>query len=236
MHGKGLDERKQALRIIPMLHEAEYPILTISYRNDINTPPSQNRLYGWGLTEWRDVEAAIRFAKTEGAERFVLMGYSMGGAITSMFLHESLLLADIAGVIWDSPVLDLGEVVEAESEDRGIPGLLTKSAMALSGVRSGIDWDSLDQIERAGEFDVPILLMHGGADSTVPVRSSDVFAELRSDIVTYVRFDEAEHVMLWNVDPVRYENAVRAFIEEVTAPPPIEELPVEDATTEEAGG
>ena len=75
--------------------------------------------------------------------------------------------------------------------------------------------------------------MHGGRDATVPVRSSDVFAEIRSDIVTYVRFDDADHVLLWNGDPVRYENAVRSFLDRVSAPPPVVE---ESANGEEGAG
>ncbi|MBT8213299.1 MAG: lysophospholipase, partial [Acidimicrobiia bacterium] len=75
---------------------------------------------------------------------------------------------------------------------------------------------ALDQVERADEFDVPILLLHGSDDATVPVESADQFAEARPDIVRYQRFDGVDHVLLWNADPARYEAAVMGFLADVT--------------------
>lgn len=213
IHGKGVDERHQALRIIPALEEERFPVLVITYRNDIGAPQAPSGLYGWGLEEWRDVDAAIRFGQSRGAEDFVLMGASMGGAIAAMSLHESDLIPLIRGVILDSPVLDLEAVVDAEARNRHLPGPLNAAAKGLARVRFGIDWAELDQVARADQFDVPILLMHGSADETVPVESSDQFADAAPEgLVTYERFEGADHVFLWNTDPVRYERVVLDFV------------------------
>ncbi len=225
IHGKGLDERRQALRMLPALNDAGYPVLVISYRNDVVAHASETGRYGWGYPEWRDLQAALKFADLRGAEDFVLYGYSMGGAITSAFLHESaefsegLTLTDrVSGVIFDSPVLDLEAVVDAGARDRGIPGVVTALAKGIAALRFDIDWDALDQIERADEFDpdLPILLFHGIEDGTVPVESSDAFAAALES-VQYQRIEGADHVYPWNVDPVGYERAVLDFLADLEA-------------------
>ncbi len=218
VHGRGIDRREQALRILPALRDAGFPVLVITYRNDVGAPPAPDGRYGWGRTEWMDLEAAARFAQLQGAEELVLFGVSMGGAITSMFLHESDLAALAVGLVLDSPVLDLEATVDVEADERGVPGIFVGGAKTLATLRFDIDWRELDQVERAAEFDVPVLLMHGSDDGTVPVASSDAFAAARPDIVDYERFQGAEHVRLWNEDPVRYETAVVGFLDEVAEP------------------
>jgi pimeloyl-ACP methyl ester carboxylesterase len=212
VHGKGIDERKQALRMIPTLHDAGYPLLVISFRNDAGAAASDSGRYTWGIEEWRDLEAALQFGLVQGAEEFVIYGYSMGGAVTATFLHESDLIGRVRGVILDSPVLDLEEVVDTEAAERGIPEFFTAGAKAIARLRFGLDWPQLDHVARADEFDMPILLIHGTADTTVPVASSDDFAAARPDIVIYERFDGADHVYAWNVDPTRYSTAVLNFV------------------------
>jgi len=62
------------------------------------------------------------------------------------------------------------------------------------------------------ELETPVLLFHGDHDRTVPVSISDHFARERRDIVTYVRVPGARHVGSWNVDPTRYDKALREFL------------------------
>lgn len=212
VHGKGIEERRQALRMIPRFHDEGFPVFVITYRNDTAAPASPDGLYGWGFDEWLDIQSAIDFAVANGANDFLLYGFSMGASISSIYLHEADEIELVRGVIWDSPVLDLAGVVDANAGDRSIPGFITWMAKGLSAMRFGVDWSGLDQVERAGEFDVPILLMHGSADGTVPIEIAEAFADARPDLVRYERFDGADHMMLWNADPGRYEDAVLGFV------------------------
>ena len=210
VHGKGAS-RREGLRILPTLHEVGLTTLLITYRNDVEAPPTDNGRYGVGATEWPDLEAAVRYALANGAQDVVLVGYSMGGSIVSMFMYESDLADRVQGIILDAPLLDVGVAVDQGAADIGVPGFLTGWAKALSTMRFGIDWGELDHVERAAEFSAPILLIHGNEDDTVPIRSSDEFAAARPDLVTYLEFD-ADHVRSWNADPERYETAVSAFV------------------------
>lgn len=218
VHGLGTDERRQALRILPVLQSHGFPVLVITYRNDRGAPAASNGRSTWGRLEWRDVEAAMRFAALQGAEEFILYGFSVGGGIASMVLHESDLVGRVVGVVLDSPVLDLEAAVDMDYDERGTWGIFVGAAKTLATLRFDVDWHALDQVERADEFDVDMLLMHGSGDTTAPVATSDDFAAARPDIVRYERFDGADHGFLWNEDPVRYEAAVLEFLDRVAAP------------------
>jgi len=218
VHGLGVDERRQALRILPVLESQGFPVLVVTYRNDVGAPAAPNGRATWGRLEWRDVEAAMRFAELQGAEEFVLYGFSMGGEIVSTLLHESDLVGGIAGVVLDSPVLDLEAAVDTNYDERGTWEIFVGAAKTLATLRFDVDWRALDQVERADEFDVDMLLMHGSGDTIAPVATSDEFAAARPDIVHYERFDGADHGVLWNEDPGRYEAAVLEFLDRVAAP------------------
>jgi len=212
VHGQGLDERRQALRILPTLSDLGFPVLVATYRNDGVAPQADPDRFGWGLTEWPDVEAAVALAVQRGAENVVLYGYGMGGSIVATYLHESDRAGLVRAVILDSPALDVGVLADRAVAAHGVPSLFTGLAKEVVRIWNSTEWGALDQVSRADEFDVPILLMHGTADEVAPVEVSDALAEARPDLVTYQRFEGGTHDGLWNIDPTRYMTAVADFL------------------------
>jgi hypothetical protein len=85
--------------------------------------------------------------------------------------------------------------------------------MRLVERRIGVDFDDLDWLHRAGELEVPVLVVHGDEDETVPWEPSRDLAERRSDLVCLRLVAGAGHVGAWNVDPVGYAAAVRSFLD-----------------------
>jgi alpha-beta hydrolase superfamily lysophospholipase len=145
----------------------------------------------------------------------ILVGYSMGGAIVTNFLYRAPLAAKVRGVILDAPMLDLGSAIDHGVRQRGLPVFLSGIGKFLAQVRFDVDWKALNYLSRASELDVPILLFHGDADTVVPVETSDALAHARPDLVTYHRVPEATHARSWNIDPEKYEAAVRKFLVEL---------------------
>ena len=212
VHGKG-GTRREALRMLPGAVELGFPSLVITYRNDEEAPKSASGLYGYGQTEWQDLEGAASYAADHGASGFVLVGYSMGGAIVLNFLYRSPLAERVRGAILDAPMVDFNATVDLGGRERGLPRPFVVASKAIAQLRFGVDWGKLDYLKRADELSAPILLLHGDADKKVPVRTSDALAKARPDIVQYVRFDDTGHVLGWNTNRAAYEAAVTGFLQ-----------------------
>ncbi len=201
------------LRVVPALHRAGLPTMLIAYREDLGAPPSPDGFHHMGLTEWRDLEAAARYALARGARRLVLVGYSMGGAIVAQFMQRSPLAPRVSGLVLDAPVLDWQEVLSFNATEMGFPSIASLPVQWAIGARIDADWESLDAMRHPEDLQLPILLFHGTEDEVVPISTSDELAELLPRRVTYFRVPEAGHTEEWNVDPSLYERRLGAFVQ-----------------------
>ncbi|MGC1165135.1 MAG: alpha/beta hydrolase [Solirubrobacterales bacterium] len=200
------------LRAVPALHRAGLPTLLITYREDLGAPPGPDGLHHMGLTEWRDLGAAARYALAHGARRLLLVGYSMGGAIVTQFMQRSPLAPRVAGLVLDAPALDWQSILSFNATEMGLPSFASLPVEWAIGARIDADWGSLDAVQHPDDFQLPILLFHGTEDEVVPISTSDDFAEELPRWVTYFRVPEAGHTEEWNVDPGLYERRLGSFL------------------------
>lgn len=216
VHGRGTT-RSECLRAVPVFHALGLPTLVVSYRNDGEAPRSRGGSYALGAAEWRDVDAAIGYALRHGAERVVLMGWSMGGAIVLQAAVSSSHREAIAGLILDSPVVDWRTVLRFQAREAGLREPLPQLAMnalssavtaRLSGAEQVIPFDQLDMVARAGELKAPVLILHSDDDGFVPADASHALADARPDIVTMPEFSGARHTKLWNYDQTGWTAAI----------------------------
>jgi alpha-beta hydrolase superfamily lysophospholipase len=205
--------RYDGLRIVPPLHASGLPTMLITYREDVGAPASPDGKHHMGLTEWRDLQAAARYALSHGARRLVLVGYSMGGAIVTQFMEHSALAHRVAALILDAPALNWKAVLSFNASEMGLPSFAADPVEWMIGLRIDADWNSLDAVRHTADFHLPILLFHGTGDTLVPIAPSDAFARALPRWVTYYRVPGAEHVESWNVNPQLYDRRVTAFLE-----------------------
>jgi len=226
VHGRGAS-RTEPLRALGPALRAGLPALDIGYRNDVGAPGDPSGRYGYGTTEWRDLEAAVAWAAGHGARKVVLFGASMGGAIVASFLRHSPSASVVSGVVLDAPALDLRGLVDAVNDAHRrvplvgmpIPRGLTAAAEQVASWRFGVDWGAADY--RDGDWlRVPALVFHGTADRTVLPASSERLRAAQPDLVHLVRVRGAAHVQSWNVDPAAYEARESAFLRCVTGAVP----------------
>ncbi|MBT4143585.1 MAG: prolyl oligopeptidase family serine peptidase [Chloroflexi bacterium] len=209
VHGR-TSNRDSSLKIIDI---GAVPSLAIDYRNDLNAPVSESGYYDFGTTEWRDVEAAVQYALDNGAKKVILVGFSMGGGVVVNYQLRSDLADHTVAMILEAPMLNFGQTVDKGAEERSVPAPITFAAKAFATIRFGVDWGALDFLSRADEIDVPVLLIHGEADDTVPVETSIEFADALPGLVELHTFPDVGHVAAWNWHPSEYTILVREFIE-----------------------
>jgi alpha-beta hydrolase superfamily lysophospholipase len=210
----GINSNPQdGLRVAPLFRRMGMPGLYITYREDQGAPESPDGYHHMGLTEWHDLEAAARYALSHGADRLVLMGYSMGGAIVAQFMEKSRLAERVGALVLEAPVLDWKKTIEFHATEMGFPGLAAVPVEWAIGARIDADWESLDAIRHTEDFQLPILLFHGTEDDVVPIETSDAFADELPERVTYYRVPHAGHTESWNVGPLQYESRVEGFLD-----------------------
>ena len=226
VHGRGAP-REECLRAVPVLHDLGFTALIPLYRNDIGAPPSSDGRYSLGLSEWRDLEAALQHVVDAGAQQIVLFGWSMGGAIILQTLDRSWLSDRVSAVVLDAPVIDWADVLRHHGAMHKIPGpigSLSRSligrrwARRLVGVHEPIDVALTNWEHRADELKHPTLLIHSLDDEFVPAGPSISLAAKRPDLVRFEPWREARHTKEWNVDPERWDAVVRAFLTEAVEP------------------
>ena len=228
VHGRGA-RREETIRAMPPLLEQGWTCLVPTYRNDEGVPSGTDGRYALGLSEWRDVEAAIRHAVEHGATEVLLMGWSMGGAIVLQLLDRSPLSTLVSRVVLDAPVIDWGDVLAHHARSHRVPahvGSLARAMMRqrwghrLVGVHEGVDLAQTDWVRRGDELHHPVLLIHSADDEFVPCGPSRELARARPDLVTFEEWHVARHCKEWNTDPERWQRLVGEF-----APPVADRCP-----------
>jgi len=209
-------ERRELVRMLPELHRRGWSALVIDYRNDPGMPADPTGRYRFGVSEWRDMESAVRDVRERGASEVILVGCSTGGAIVMSFLERSELADEISGVVLDSPNLVLSETVRHGTAGSKATRLMIEVGMWIADLRWRIDWESTNHVIRAGDYlHVPTLVFHGTSDQTVPIVESRALEARVPDLVQLVETPAAGHVMSWNADPGRYEAYLGNFLDQV---------------------
>lgn len=147
-----------------------------------------------GFQAWRtavgDVNDAGRWLVTQGiadADKLAVAGWSYGGyaALQSQILDPDLYKAVVA----IAPVTDLEQLREDARP-------YTSFSLVDAFIGRGEHVEAGSPARHAGQFDAPVLLLHGTLDQNVDVRHSQLM-EKRLDQagknVTYVEFEEQDH-------------------------------------------
>lgn len=219
VHGRGaLPE--ETLRGVEPFAKAGVTSLVISYRNDPGAPAGLGGRYGLGLAECDDVDAALGWARGQGAERVTLVGWSMGGTAVVLAAGEGRNAELVDGLVLDSPALDWPGTLRHQARLAGLPLALAELAMlflsqgvvrgAIAGAR-GTDFARLGTTRLASLLRVPTLIHASAGDTYVPWRGSLRFAQLRPGLVR-LRPASGQHVKMWNVDPEGWERETADFI------------------------
>lgn len=223
IHGRAT-RRSEVLRSAAITASRGMASMIVTYRNDEELLGQRSGRYDLGVTEWRDVDAAVEYALTQGASKFVLYGWSMGAVLSAQLMTYSQHRAHVIGAIFDSPALDWREVLMFQGQLARLPGWVTRFGVWMlsigivrAGSVRGVPFDELNAVDRLASTQMPILILHSTDDGYVPIHAADRLARLNRH-VTLERFSGARHVKLWNANPAGYERVVNDWLSQVLSP------------------
>ncbi|MGA5137727.1 alpha/beta hydrolase [Streptomyces azureus] len=211
VHGLGTT-RELAMNVMEFLHRSHFPVLALAYRGDLGAPRPPDGLNHLGETEWRDLDAAIRYAVRYGARQVVLHGWSTGATMALRAAAHSGLRDRVCGLVLDSPVLSWETTVRALAAARRTPGALLPLAVRAAQGRTGLYGDRVGSTDPSAGLRVPALVFHGPDDTVAPWQLSRRLADARPDMVALRTVGNAPHGAMWNADPQGYEEALRRFL------------------------
>ncbi|NKI41192.1 alpha/beta hydrolase [Streptomyces physcomitrii] len=210
VHGLGTT-REHPMVLMEQLQHFGLPVLALSYRGDLGAPRNPDGVSRLGEREWRDVDAAIRYAVRYGAERVILLGWSTGAAMALHAVTHSPLRERVVGLVLDSPVLSWQAALRGLAAARRTPAPILPLAVRAAQGRAGLRGDGL-AAGAAAALDTPTLLFHSPEDRLAPYALSLALAERRPDLVSLHTVPRASHAALWNAAPAEYEEALRRFL------------------------
>ena len=220
VHGRSA-MREETLRALPVMHRLGFTSLIPMYRNDIGAPPSADGRYSLGLSEWKDVDAAMRYALAHGARRLVLVAWSMGGAIVLQALNRSDVAHRVHRVVLNGPVIDWGSVLAHQADLHFIPRpidhlarslLRSRASRHLLRISEPVDVAATNWVDRADEVSHRIFIIHSATDETVPFGPSQDLARRRPGMVHTFVWPRARHCQEWNSNPGLWEDLVASFL------------------------
>ncbi len=208
----------QVLMPAGMLHRAGFGVLVIDLR-DFGLSDREDGHWAGGIDEWQDVTGAWRWLRAKGydATTIGLMGVSLGtGAISLAMAREPAM----AAAFLDSPWADMSSEV-AFLANKKAPGLaiIAPSMLAMGQLISGDEFLGLSP-ERGFRESLdgrPIAIVHGEADSTIPVEQGKRLAaaarEAKSPVDIWL-LPKAQHVQAAFVATDEYRRRLVDFFTE----------------------
>jgi len=143
--------------------------------------------------------------------KILLVGLSMGAA-TVLMVSELDLPSNVVGIMADCPYSSPKEIVKRVAKSMHFPPNLAYPFIRLGALIFGhFNIEESDAVSAVKYAKVPILLVHGEADSFVPCEMSRKIYEACGAPKILATFPGAEHGMSYMSDVTRYRQIIRDF-------------------------
>ena len=201
----------------PWLHASGLNVLLFDWRGHGR---SEGQLVTLGLNERYDLLAAVEFAKSKGAQRIGVLGFSMGGTVA---LSTAGACLDINAVAVDSAFVHTVSAVAGAMQERHMPEqaayLLARLFLLTASLRYGFNLfavEPLKAIERIAPR--PVLLMYGERDLCVPALEVKLLYQRAREPKQLWQVPEAAHRNLQLYRAEEYRQKIVAFFEQNLRP------------------
>ncbi len=196
-----------------LFHRLGYNILAPVQRSH---GTSEGRVISFGVLESRDMENWIRYLNTQLHQGpVVLFGISMG-ASTMLYLADRVLPDNVKGIIADcgftSPAAIIRQVYEKVTHIP--PGPVLWAAGLWAKLLGGFGLWQRDSRKILRNSKLPVLLIHGTADTFVPSFMSQQAYDACAEPKKLLLVEGASHGLSYVVDGLAYTSAVIDFLKD----------------------
>ncbi len=181
---------------------------------------SEGKSISFGINERRDLLLWCEYARNNFGNdvKIFIWGVSMGGATVLMSLDLPL-PENVIGVIADCPYTSPEAIIRLVGKSIRLPvsllfPFLRLGARLFGGFRLG----EVSAEKSLPKSKIPVLLIHGEADTFVPCEMSEKMANDAKDSdvdLRFVKFENAPHAMSYLENSEKYRSEVTAFINEI---------------------
>ncbi|MBY7142966.1 alpha/beta hydrolase [Virgibacillus sp. NKC19-3] len=169
--------------------------------------------FGWhdrlDYADWVDLLVEKQGPETE----IVLHGVSMGAAAVLMASGEDL-PDNVKAIVADSPYSSVYDLF-AYQLDRmfHLPAFpVLPSTSFVTNMRAGYTLTEASALDQVKETDIPILYIHGNADTFVPTAMTKELYENTNSDADIVMFDEASHGEAFVTQKDKYVEKMKSFL------------------------
>lgn len=187
---------------IDALRDAGFAVLAVDYRgwgDSAAIVPSEASITADAQVAWAEM-----LRRQSVPQRRLIFGHSLGGAVAVALasgLHGG---RDYAALVLESTFTRLPDVAAAAGFWGRVAGGLTT-----------LEFDSLSRI---GRIDAPLLMLHGSADTTVPVELGRRLRDAAPPGVRWVEVPGGTHSRLHSEAPEAYRRAFQELLQSLPAP------------------
>ncbi len=217
VHGRRA-KMAETLRNVSHLAKYGFSQLTISMETDPQPFGLGKTKSNLGETEWLEIERAVLYAKSHGANEVLIFGWSQGCLITGQFLIRSHYSGLVTAAIFDSPLLDYRSTMRFHARrngisehlgDRVIDSIVKSKVIRLFGYKN-VRVDELSLGKNALPVRIPILVLYSLNDGHVEMEDVFDFEKINHNI-TLVEIEGAKHCRLYNHDKDTYLGSIDQF-------------------------
>ncbi|WP_058950774.1 alpha/beta hydrolase [Oceanobacillus picturae] len=153
--------------------------------------------------------------KTGDDTEIVMHGVSMGAATVLMASGEKGLQPNVKAVIADSPYTSVYDMFDYQLERMfHLPAFpVLPSTSVVTKMKAGYSLSEASALDQVKKAEVPILYIHGNADTFVPTKMTEELLENTKSEAEMITFDGAGHGEAFVIQEDRYVSKLNEFLE-----------------------
>ena len=189
------------LHKIEALREAGFSVLAVDYRGwGRSTPiiPSEQSIIQDANLAWTELQR-----REPRAARRVIYGHSMGSGVAVDLASRLRTNTDYGALILESAFTSFPDVA--------------REAGFLASVLVKFNDERFDSLEKISRVHAPLLMIHGSADTTIPLRLGQQLFAVANPPKRWLTIEGGHHSDLDQVDHTVYQVALQRFITDFLA-------------------